>query len=180
MTNEPEVSELLTEAWKKRRLRNYDKAKELVVRAQTLCMEEDHFWLGRIFHIRAQFESDHDRPEKALEYCQQSVEHYSESENTDRIAHSTRHMADIQRRLNRFEEAESNYRKSLHLYRNNLTTAKGDLANAMRGFGLLLERIDKIEEAIKTWTEVKELYRSCNLMEGVREADKRLDELNNR
>ena len=41
--------------------------------AQELSKDDDYNSLGRIFHLYAQFESDHDNLAKALEFCQQSL-----------------------------------------------------------------------------------------------------------
>jgi len=95
----------------------------------------------------------------------------------DRIAHSTRHIADLQYQLGQDADSEQNYRESISIYKGNPSTYNGDLANALRGFGLLLERCGKIEEAIVIWEETKELYLACNLQAGVDEANQKLDSL---
>jgi len=75
------------------------------------------------------------------------------------------------------DDSEHNYREAIDIYRGNASTAKGDLAKALRGFGILLEKQGKIEEAIAVWKETRALYLACNLREGVEEADLKLDSL---
>ena len=169
------IREILDEAWSKRRIGDYNGAKNLAKKAHERCADGDHNALGRIFHIYMQFESDNNHYVKALAYCQQSLGYYKKAGNIDKIAHSTRHIADLQRYLGQGVESESNYRKAINLYRKNPNTQKGDLANALRGFGIILENRKKLEEAKTTWEEVKKLYKDCNLPEGVDEANSRLN-----
>jgi len=173
----PEVKQLLEEAWAMRREARYDRAGILVEKALRLCDEEDYNSLGRIYHIYMQFESDHGNPEKALELCQMSLAYYKKAGNLNRNAHSTRHIANLEYHLGKEGDAEQHYRNAIAMYRENPNTFLGDLANALRGFGILLEKRGKIEEAIETWEETKKLYQACRLQEGVDEADQRLNSL---
>jgi len=177
MTDDRKITELLEEAWNKRGAGNYSEAKELVRKAHNLCKDDDYMYLGRVFHIYMQFESDHDNYAKALEFCQQSLGFYIKSKIPDKVAHSTRHVADLQRHLGQEAESELNYRKAIDIYRSNSDTHDLNLANALRGFGILLEKLKKEEEAIAVWKEVKELYHTCNLQDGVDEANHKLDSL---
>lgn len=173
----PGVKQLLEEAWAMRREAKYDRAGILVEKAHGLCDDDNYNSLGRIYHIYMQFESDHGNPDKALKLCQKSLAYYKKAANLDRIAHSTRHIADMEYRLGKVSDAEQNYRNAIAIYRDNPKTFIGDLANALRGFGILLEKLGKIEEAIEIWEETKKLYLACKLQEGVDEADQRLNSL---
>jgi len=177
MADNSNIKELLEEAWAKRREDKYDEARHLVVEAQGLCKDDDYNSLGRIFHIYMQFELDHNHPSIALELCQQSLMYYKKASNLDKVAHSTRHIADLERYLGNEADSERNYREAIGIYKGNSKTNKGDLANALRGFGLLLEKHGNIEEAIAVWKETKELYLACNLQVGVDEANRKLDSL---
>ncbi len=177
MTNDSSIKKLLSEAWAKRGEEKYNEAQILVEEAHRLCNENDYNSLGRIFHVYMQFESDHDNYSKAIEFCKKSLSHYERANNLDSIAHSTRHLADLQCNLEKYAESEQNYRKAIDIYRNNPETHIGNLANALRGFGLLLEKNKKLAEAIDVWKETKELYASLHLQEGVDEADEKLKSL---
>lgn len=177
MTTNRNIEQLLEDSWDWRRVGQYEKARQLLMKAQELCKGDDYRYLGRIFHIYAQFESDHDNPMKALLMYERSLGYYKRSGNSNTIAHSTRHIADLQRSIGNDEDSERNYRRSIDMYRANKSTKKGDLANALRGFGILLEKRGRIQEAIEIWKETKELYKACNLQEGVDEAISKLDSL---
>ncbi|MBT8272172.1 MAG: tetratricopeptide repeat protein [Bacteroidia bacterium] len=177
MSNESKIKQLLAEAWVKRREGNYKASRNLVKEAQRICDADDYNALGRIFHIYMQFEADAQNPAKALELCKKSLSYYKKAANPDKIAHSTRHIADLESLLGKDEDAEGNYREAIRIYRDDPNSSIGDLANALRAFGLLLEKCGKIEEAIDIWKMTKELYQAINLQDGVDEANKKLNAL---
>ena len=177
MTENSNLKQLLEETWAKRGDEKYEDARNLVKEAHRLCKENDFNSLGRIFHVYMQFESDHDNYSKAIELSQRSLSYYKRANNLDRIAHSTRHIADLQYQLGKDAESEQNYRVAISIYRENPNTGIGNLANALRGFGLLLEKREKIKEAIDIWNETKVLYASINLQDGVAEANEKLNTL---
>ena len=171
------IEQILEEAWTKRREGKYKEALFLVQKAQKNCEANDFNSLGRIFHLYMQFESDHGHPSKALEWCQKSLSCYVETGNKNKIAHAMRHVADLQRDLGMEEEAKRNYQEAIKMYRDSSNVNKLALANALRGFGLLLERRGKIEESIIIWKETQALYACCKLQAGVEESNQKLDEL---
>ena len=172
-----EISELLRKAWQKRGEDKHDEVRVLLRKVLELCEEEDYDTLGRIYHIFMQLEYDQENLTEALELSSKSVSYYKKANNPDRIAHATRHMADLQRHLNLDSQSEDSYRYAIDIYREIAATRRGDLANALRGFALVLEKRGKVEAAIDTWGEVKALYQSLGLEEGVDEAIERLADL---
>ena len=177
MNKDNEIQKLLDEAWDKRRVQKYEEALQLTEEAQNLCEEGNFDFLGRIFHIYMQVERDQSNMTEALEYCKQSLEYYTKAGNKPGIAHSTRHMADLQQDLGLNAEAEQNYRKSINLYKNNPQTNEADLANTLRGMALVLEKNGNIKEAAATWKQAKELYVSCSIKQGVKEAEAKIKSL---
>ena len=177
MSSNTDIDKLLENAWDKRRVGKYREARFLVEKAQELIRDDDYNSFGRVFHIYMQFESDHNKLSKALEYCQQSLNFYRKANKLDKVAHSIRHLADLQRRLGKNSVAESNYREAIDIYRNNPQTDTGDLANALRGFALVLEQLNKITEAMSVWEEARELYHKCGIQAGVDEAEDKLESL---
>ncbi len=173
MTNS-EIKKLLEEAWSQRRVGNYSESRILLEKAQNISGSDDYSALGRIFHIYAQFESDHDNPAKALEYYEMSLANYTREGNLDKIAHSTRHIADTLRSLRNYPESEARYREALAIYRDNTGTAIGNLANALIGFAETLEQRNKFAEAIAAWKEARVLYQECGIEEGVEMAKQKL------
>ena len=174
MTEITNINDLLEAAWSMRREERYEAARDLVNEALRLCKGEDYDVLGRIFHIYMQFESDHDDPSKALDLCRKSLLYYKKGGNPHKIAHSTRHMADLETTLGEEESAERHYREAIRIYRDAPDSSKGQLANALRGFAILLEKRGKIGEAIATWKETRTLYAALNLEAGVEEATSKI------
>ena len=165
---------LLNEAWRQRRLGNYEKAKGLVDEAQSLCSDNDFNALGRVFHIRAQFESDHNKPQEALSLSSRALSYYKKAKNRDKIAHATRHIADLQSTLGMVAESETHYREALAIYQEHEQTDPCDLANAWAGMARLLERRGKLDQATAAWKEAKASYQACDLTAGIKEADQRI------
>ena len=177
MENNEKLNQLLNDAWTKRREGQYEEARQLLKEAHQMCDSDNHRALGRIFHIYAQFESDHNNDREALDYSAESVRHYQKSGDKNKLAHATRHYADILRRLDKKSDAELHYRQAIQLYRSDPDTSKADLANALRGFALLLEARRKNTEAIDIWKETKSHYQAIHLTAGVEEAEQRLNAL---
>lgn len=175
MTTNKIVEKLLFSAWQARADGKYDLARKFLGEALELCNENEFYYLGRIFHIYMQFESDQDNFQKALEHSNQSVAYYQESGNINKTAHSTRHKADLQFQIGLESEAELNYRKAIELYRSTKETSKLDLANALRGFGVLLASKNEKDEALQVWNEVKNLYNDLKLQRGVNEANEQIN-----
>lgn len=170
MNTSAEIQDLLAEAWAKRRAEDYLAAKSLVEQAQKRCAADDYASLGRINHIYMQFEADHGNLAEAIGYCRQSVANYARSGRPEKVAHSTRHLADLQRALGLGEEAVQTYRAAIAIYRALPDSNLGNLANALRGFGLALEVMGEKEEAKNVWQETRDLYAACGLQAGVDEA----------
>lgn len=170
----PDVDMLLEEAWGKRRESQYDEARTLLNTAREQCGEEDYDALGRISHISMQLDRDLGKLSEALELCRRSLSYYQRTHNPDRIAHSTRHLADLLRQLDEDEESERCYRKAIGIYRDDPGQQAANLANALRGLALVLEKRRNIEEAINAWREAKSLYKSLRITSGVDEANEKL------
>lgn len=177
MNDKTKITELLNEAWTRRREGKYDEAFSLVGEAHEICSEDDFNMLGRIHHLYRQFESDQNNYDQALKWSRKSLEYYQKTGDGIKIAHAMRHLADLQRQLGMDNEAEKNYQEAIALYKNNPDTQQTALANAFRGFSLLLEKRGKTQEAISSWRETKALYQSSELQAGVDEANERLEAL---
>ena len=177
MDTSAEIQALLKEAWARRRVEDYDRAKSLVAKARELCAMGDYASLGRIYHLYMQFESDHDELEEALRYCRQSVVYYAQAGLPAKVAHATRHLADLQRELGLGTEAVQNYRAAILIYRTQQNTEPGTLANALRGFGLALELVGDRGEAKTVWQETRDLYSAYGLQTGVEEALQHIENL---
>ena len=126
-----------------------------------------------------QHEYDHDNLLKALEYNNKSISYYTKDKNLDKIAHSIRHRADLQKALGQFENAESNYLKAIRIYKEQLQAFNGNLANALRGYALVLEKRKRFKKAIMVWEEIKAIYAKHQFSEGTIEANHKISQLKN-
>ena len=91
-----------------------------------------------------------------------------------RLAHTVRHVADIERQMGSFDAAEADYAEALAIYRDDSRTGTLDLANTLRGYALLREAREDSQAAREMWTEARELYAAVEVQAGVDEADRRL------
>lgn len=180
MTKTTTIKKLLEKAWKLRGEANYKESQKFLSKAESLCTKEDFHFTGRIHHIRMQYEADKDNFDKAMEYCQLSVLNYIKSKDYDRVAHSVRHLADLQFEMGELKESESNYIKSIGIYKSLEDCNKGDLANALRGYAQLQEKKGEFSEAMDLWQEIIHLYKECNFKAGEIEGIEKLNQLRNR
>lgn len=164
-------------AWKYRRDGDYKTAGSLVDQAIQLAPDDDYANRGRAFHILAQFEADQDEYKTALNYYQQSLAFYEKTPFKDKVAHSLRHVADTFYSLNEIEEARSRYENVLEIYSAQEETNDVDMANALRGYALVLEKQDEKAAAVKEWSTILTIYEKYNLKSGITEAKSKIDQL---
>ncbi len=180
MKNQAGVRQLLSDAWAERRAGQYDEARALVDRAEQMCPTDAHALLGRVYHVRMQLASDHGLADEALRLCQRSLDYYRAAGDPQRIAHSMRHVADLERRSGRHASAARLYEEALDIYRGSDQTSALNLANLLRGYALALQETQQIAEATNCWKEARDLYDQLSISEGVHEADHMLEQLKER
>ena len=120
-----------------------------------------------------------DMPHMASERYTAAANLLRDSNEPQRLAHTIRHIADIQWKANLFEESRANYAGALAIYRGNPETGRLDLANTLRGYALLSESIRDIASAREMWTEARHLYSAVDVQAGVDEANRRLAAFHN-
>lgn len=174
MDKETRIHSYLDKAWALRGVGNIMSSKKNLKNAQELCNEDDYEFLGRVFHIYRQYESDNNNYEKALQYNLKSLSYYKKANNLDRIAHSTRHLADLQVKLNEFDSAKENYEAAIKIYKESTDSNDLDLSNALRGFAELLELLGNLNSAIEIWNEVLIIYEMLQFEDGISEVKKRI------
>ena len=113
----------------------------------------------------------------ALKLYQEAAELLRQRDQPLRLAHTIRHVADIQTHMRLFEEAQANYAEALTVYRSNPETAKLDLSNTLRGYALLAQSTNDNESAHAMWAEARDLYRAMDVKAGVEEAERHLRHL---
>ncbi len=105
----------------------------------------------------------------ALKHYQLAVELYRKQENPLALAHTARHVADILLGERKLEQAQRHYEDALAIYRTHQDTPRLDLANALRGYGLLKGRSGQTEEATMLWLEAQSIYEELGIEAGVTE-----------
>ncbi len=94
-----------------------------------------------------------------------------------RLAHTVRHVADMQREAGELEAAKANYAEALAIYREDAETGTLDLANTLRGYGSLMEALGDRPAARAMWAEAGELYAIAGVPAGIDEAARRVANL---
>lgn len=173
----PQIQEYLNRAWTLRGKSDYKKSKKVLKEAEAICGQDDYFYQGWISHVRMQYLADEDEYEKALPYCKKSIEYYTKDNNPDRIAHSTRHLADLYMKLGKPEMARELYEEAIKIYRGHHFTQDEDLANALQGYAWYLEKADQFDKALTTWKEVLYLYTKHEFEEGIEISNKKIKDL---
>lgn len=108
--------------------------------------------------------------EEAVELCRKEVDALA-------LAHTIRHLGDIHQDSGKLELARQCYEEALQIYRSQERTAPLDLANALRPFALLEEKVGRREDAVRLWTEARSLYAETGILEGVAECTAHLEKL---
>lgn len=93
------------------------------------------------------------------------------------LAHTLRHLGDVHQDLDQLAQSEACYREAVALYRESGAARSLDLANAVRPYALLKERVGDHVEAHELWTEAHRLYASVNAAAGVAECATHLAKL---
>ena len=114
----------------------------------------------------------------ALERYRGGAETLRRMVQLQRLAHTVRHVADIERQMGSLDAAEADYFEALAIYRDDARTGQLDLANTLRGYALLREQCGDLESAREMWREAKKLYAECGVEAGVDEANRRLEVMN--
>ncbi len=94
-----------------------------------------------------------------------------------RLAHTVRHVADMRREAGELEAAKTNYAEALAIYREDSATGTLDLANTLRGYGLLMEALGDGPAARAMWAEAGELCAIAGVQAGTDEAARRVERL---
>jgi len=172
-----EITKILEDAWKARNEGDYNTCLQLVQQAEAICDPEDLERLGRIQHIHMQFHFDKDLYNEALNYSRKSVDLYQKSGNQDRIAHSTRHMADLELELGWLEDAKAHYETALSIYRQMNPIPIRDLINCITHYAVLMEKMGRKEIALVCWSEAFAFYTQVEFEEGIKEAEENVNRL---
>ena len=174
MSRSQKIAQLLDEAWRTRGDADCERGRQFVDEAAGLCREDDHESLGRVAHVYGQFERDQGNREGALRFYREGYNHYAAVNHAEKMAHSLRHVADVRRDLG---DAERDFRLAIQMYRDLDSAPAHPLANALRGFAMLLERVGKCEEALQAFEEAYRLYVQVGNAPGIEEMGRKVKQL---
>ena len=121
-----------------------------------------------------QIERDLGRGERALPLYEEAVELCLAKEDLPGLAHTLRHLGDIHQDAGSYSAALEPYEQALALYRRLPDTPALEMANALRPYALLRERLGEAGAAAAMWREARALYATAGVAEGVEECDRHL------
>ncbi len=117
-----------------------------------------------------QIERDEGKTQAALNHYGEAVELLREERDERQLAHAIRHVADIERGHGNVAKAAAAYEEALALYRAHEETPALELANAIRGYALLMGECGDQDEAKYLWYEARALYEQAGVEAGVAES----------
>jgi tetratricopeptide (TPR) repeat protein len=136
---------------------------------------------------QAQIERDEKSFDAALAFQMEALAIQRTLGDRKTLAHTIRHVGDILQDQDRHAEADPYYREMLELYRAETDVPPLEFANAIRSVALHNQRLGNIGEARRLWQEARDRYGALDDVflsltgnpgnPGVREADRRLEEL---
>ena len=168
---------LLMQAYQARRENRLADAKQRFIEAVDLCRPDGGVPLAKALTGLGQIERDMERRDLARQHYAEALAIYRVERDVLKVAHTARHLGDIHQEAGRLDLAEPCYREALELYRADQRTGPLELANAIRSYAILNEKICNPEEAKQMWEEARSLYAAVNIKEGVAESSKRLARL---
>lgn len=170
-----ESEKLRQNAQNARRTRRLDETRRDAAEAVRVCRDSGStLELAKALTTLGQIERNLHHATAAVGHYEEAAVIYRQQRNPMRLAHAIRHVGDIHRHEGDREGARRCYAEALEIYRGQAATSPLDLANAIRGFALLLEATGEVAQARSLWLEAKQLYAQVNVQEGVAESSERL------
>jgi tetratricopeptide (TPR) repeat protein len=162
--------EWITSGYQARRDRRLDDARSCFKQALGLSGRSgDRIQTAKAHAGLGQIERDGNDIGASLKHYQLAVELYRKENAPLALAHTIRHVADILLDAGNLETAQRHYEEALAIYCAHEETPPLDLANALRGYALLMEKSHKAEEAAMLWRQTKALYEQLGIEAGVTE-----------
>jgi len=167
--------ELISAGYQARREERAEDAKALFIKAFEDSGSDDE----RVNALCgwANSESDLGRFAESAERYAEAVALLRSLDEPLKLAHTVRHLGDVQRRAGQLAEALPCYEEALGIYREHPETVPLDLGNALRGYGLLLEAMGDPGRAREVWAQVLGIYREVGIQAGIDEAERQTSRL---
>ncbi len=178
-TNNPNphpINDLVEKILDARRSNNYQLIEGLMKDLEDhVSPETPHLLKAKFYTIQAQIAHDQGDHEQSKQHYYQAFNIYKKLGSKDKMAHTLRHIADIQSSTDDYENAEANYEDVIQYYRK--TESSLNLANALRGYALHKEQRKSLQEARKLWNEASYLYQKFGITDGVDECQDHIKSL---
>ncbi len=169
------TEELIARAAQHRRESNFDHAAQEWAEVVELSRRADDIpTLVRALNGAAQIERDLGRNSEALLRYEEAVALCQKHRDQLLLAHTIRHLGDVRRHLGLEREAQACYEEALDIYRSEPSANPLDVANTLRPFAILKEKMGDIDGARAFWHEARGLYQSLGIDAGVVESSKHL------
>jgi tetratricopeptide (TPR) repeat protein len=124
-----------------------------------------------IYVALGKVERDLKQNQPAVSHYRSAAELYRARNETMKLAHAVRHVVDILREMGKLDESEPFTMEAIAIYRRHEPLPRMSLANALRVAALLKEEEQIPDEALRFWTEARELYRLEGVHAGAAESE---------
>lgn len=172
------IEQLANQAIQHRRKNKLGDARHAWAEAVELSRQENDIpSLIRALRGAAQIDHDLDRDSEALALYEEAVALCGKHSPPLALAHTVRHLGDIQRHMGHHRLAQASYEQALAIYRSQPEADPLDVANALRPFALLKEATGDLDGARDFWREARGLYESLGIDAGVIECSDHLAKL---
>jgi tetratricopeptide (TPR) repeat protein len=172
------IENVIDAAWQARRDgRHREAEKGLLEAIETTREAGPRAQLIRALKALAHVVRDVGQDERALHLYEEAVTLSREQGDILLLAHTVRHLGDLQMEADQLAEADRCYREALSLYRTAASPPALDFANALRPAALLRERQGDRAGARELWTEAQVLYQAVGVQRGVDECARHLAQL---
>ena len=172
------IEQLIDRAAQHRRESNFDQAgREWAEVIELSRRQNDTPVLIRALNGAAQIERDLGRNSEASARYEEAVALCRKHGDPLLLAHTIRHLGDVRRHLGQQPEAQACYEEALGIYRSEPRANSLDVANTLRPFAILREKMGDVDGARVFWREARSLYQALSIDAGVAECSKHLAQL---
>ncbi len=162
---------IFNEAWQLRNQGDYEQVLAIAGENLSLAQEaQDKNAEALFLKLFAQVHSDQGELREALSYYKQLEKVYIELGNPQKQMHALRHIADTFLELGEFECADKCIIQVVDHYKHSPVNPM-ETANTYRIYALVLEALNRSDEAKTYWIKARDIYAEFGIEEGVKECE---------
>ena len=177
MATSDEIRKALGNGVTARRAGLLREALEILTEAAAMCSPEQGIDRAHVLRELGELARDRQDLQDAQARYDESVALLRASNDRLKLAHTIRHLGDVHAERQHWPEAERCFVEALEFYRSHPSPGALDLANAIRSYAALKTETGQREQAQALWAEAGKLYESEGIAAGVRECQRRVDQL---